>query len=275
MTVELEIEDGDPWYLSPNLWNVPGRPDASPGSPVFGQPNFLWAKIRNRGSTRVENAQVNYYWANPSVGFDRNTVNRVGTAYITLEGRMTGDALCLTPWIPRYIQGGHICILAEAFHPVLDPLPISRDFDVQTDRHVAQNNLSIIEMDTPIFRFSFEVHNSSRISRTFTISSTEAKADDVKKLHTLLPGNFKLPEKIARIRQLGFVYTPYPKEKEIEAAKPKLETPKLEPYQQTGYTLVGRVEDGAALVHVTQHTENRMVGGLAVLILSTPEEKTN
>ena len=35
MAVELEIRDGDPWYLSPDVWTVPGNdPEGPPGLPI-------------------------------------------------------------------------------------------------------------------------------------------------------------------------------------------------------------------------------------------------
>ena len=44
--VLLEIEDGDPWYLSPNVWTVPGtNPEGPPGLPIAGKPAYLWARL--------------------------------------------------------------------------------------------------------------------------------------------------------------------------------------------------------------------------------------
>ncbi|MGH8580959.1 MAG: hypothetical protein ACREVK_12865 [Gammaproteobacteria bacterium] len=38
MAVELEIRDGDPWWLSPDVWTVPGNnPEGTGGVPVAAE----------------------------------------------------------------------------------------------------------------------------------------------------------------------------------------------------------------------------------------------
>lgn len=62
MAVELEIRDGDPWWLSPDVWVVPGiDPLGAPGMPIAGMPAYIWARVRNLGDTDVANAEVRYY----------------------------------------------------------------------------------------------------------------------------------------------------------------------------------------------------------------------
>ncbi len=79
MAVQLEIQDGNPWWLSADIWTVPGSdPEGLAGTPIAGSTCFLWARVSNTGSSDVQNAVVRFYWANPSVGFDRNTANPIG-----------------------------------------------------------------------------------------------------------------------------------------------------------------------------------------------------
>src|SRR5690242_6133425 len=119
MSVQLEIRDGVPWYVSTDLWTVPGDPEAAPGPPRSGEPCYLYARVRNGGKSPVTDAVVRFYWANPSVGFNRRTATSVGSAFVSLEPGETADVLCLTPWTPTFVNRGHVCILAEAFHPSL------------------------------------------------------------------------------------------------------------------------------------------------------------
>src|SRR5689334_1634761 len=106
MAVQLEIFDGNPWWLSPDIWVVPGDdPEGTPGSPIAGDNAYLWARVHNTGKDRVENATVRFFWADPSVGFDRNTANIIGTANVTLNGGQTSEVLCLTPWVPIFVNG--------------------------------------------------------------------------------------------------------------------------------------------------------------------------
>ncbi len=202
----LEIEDGNPWYLSPNVWTVPGDdPTGSLGSPIEGVSCYIWAKVRNNGTDGVQNATVRYYWANPAVGFDRTTANLVGTAFVSLAPGQTSDVLCLTPWIPAFLNEGHECILAEAFHQPLDPLPGVPDFNVPTDRHVAQRNLSVVRTTRAVegsFRFVFEVHNASRKPRSFVLTAEVADLAQLEGLIPLLGPNFTLPSEEGRVRGL-------------------------------------------------------------------------
>jgi hypothetical protein len=102
MPVNLEIPDGDPWYDSPNLWTVPGNnPEGPVGTPIAGEPCYVWARVTNSGTTKVSNATVRFYWANPAVGFNRTTANLLGTSFVTLDSGQTADVLCLTPWFPE------------------------------------------------------------------------------------------------------------------------------------------------------------------------------
>ena len=76
MAGDLEIRDGSVrWWLSPDILTVPGTdPDISnAGFPVAGHPCFVYARVTNIGLTRVENATVNFYWANPAIAFTRMT----------------------------------------------------------------------------------------------------------------------------------------------------------------------------------------------------------
>src|SRR5688572_17757388 len=136
MSVQLEIQDGSPyWWLSLDVWTVPGNdPEGAPGLPIVGEPCYLWARVHNAGTDAVANATVRFYWANPSVGFDRNSANHIGNANVSLNSGETKEVLCLVAWNPIFVNGGHECILAEAFHTSLDPLPASPTFNVPTDR---------------------------------------------------------------------------------------------------------------------------------------------
>lgn len=155
MPVQLEILDGNPWWLSPNIWVVPGGdPLGAPGVPIAGMPAYMWARVRNSGETPVVNAEVRFYWADPSSAFDRTTANLVGSAFVTLQAGEVTEVLLLVPWIPEFVNNGHECILAEAFHPFADPLSASPAFNVPTDRHVAQRNLSVA-MASAMGFFSF------------------------------------------------------------------------------------------------------------------------
>ncbi|HET8835003.1 MAG TPA: hypothetical protein VFN08_09750 [Gemmatimonadales bacterium] len=268
MAVVLEIRDGNPWYLSPDVWTVPGDdPQGPSGLPVVGQKCFLWARVRNTGGDPVAGATVRFYWANPGVGFDRTSATPVGTSFVTLSGNDEQDVLCLTPWIPSFVNGGHECVLAETYH-ALDPLPPGPAFNVPTDRHVAQRNLSVVvAAQGTMFHFAFEVHNASRMARTFAIG---ARAADPKQLEPLIPRLGRrtgIPSGRGEVERLGFVPSACPQGQMLERASPKLERIEVAGRGRTGFSVVGTLKGDAALINVTQEASGAQVGGLAVLVI--------
>lgn len=272
MSVQLEIQDGSPWYLSPNIWTVPGSdPEGAPGTPIVGQPCYMWARVRNSGSTAVSNAQVKFYWANPSVGFDRNTANYIGASNVTLNSGETRDVLCLTPWLPVFVNDGHECVLAEAFHTTADPLPASPDFNVPNDRHVAQRNLDValaFKAKNMMFSASFSVCNSSRQARTFRVYAKPGRVEELRPLAKHY-GRGELPlQAKGKAENIGFVNRPCPNEQEMAKAKPEVERFEVAGNACSGLSLVGQLQGEAALVHVIQEVDGKEVGGLSVLVLN-------
>jgi hypothetical protein len=274
VAVVLEIEDGDPWYLSPSVWAVPGpNPEGPPGIPTAGQATYLWARVRNRGGDAVADAVVRFYWANPAVGFDRDTANLVGTSNVSLSGGETADVLCLMPWFPAFVNQGHECILAEAFHASYDPLPTTAEFNVPTDRHVAQRNLSVVGTGAKMsFSFAFEIHNSSRKSREFSIVAREGEPEQVARFG-LLPRGWARDLKPGSLGHVGFTPSLCPDEAEIRRAPARVERLLLGPRERMGYCLVGILESGTALIHVTQEVNDEVHGGLSVLVLPTGSQE--
>jgi hypothetical protein len=53
-----------------------------------------------------------------------------------------------------------------------------------------------------------------------------------------------------------------------DTAHPVLEGVRLAPLTCTGFSLVGVLQEGMSLIHVTQTFEGRIVGGLSVLVLA-------
>lgn len=268
MGVSLEIRDGTPWWESMAIWTVPGNdPSGPPGQPVAGQPCYVWAHVLNAGTTPVQNATVNFYWANPAIGFDRTTATHIGSSYVSLGAPDEGDVLCLTPWFPAFVNGGHECLLVEASHPSLDPLPVGNAFNVATDRHVAQRNLSVLAMTaSKMFSFPFEVHNPMRLEREFVIRVRSAFVED---LHaTARHLGIKLPKHEGKLVELAFSHEPCPRT-EGHAAKPHETHIKVGPNARNGLSIIGRIEGEAALLYIEQVHGSRVVGGLSVLVVES------
>ena len=101
MSVELSIDDGNPWYLSPDIWVVPGNdPNGPIGMPVAHKPAYVWVRVNNRGTAPVSNAVVRYYWADPSTAVTVSTANLIGVSYVSLNPGEEKDVLCLSRGFP-------------------------------------------------------------------------------------------------------------------------------------------------------------------------------
>ncbi len=149
MAALLEIDDGaTAWWESPDIWVVPGPdPLGAPGTPVAGSPAYVWARVHNRGTTDVQSAAVVFWWSDPSAGVTRTLSTQIGTAFVDVVAGATEDVLCLSPWVPSFVNGGHECLVCEVVSPA-DPLPVPAPdlFDPPTFHQIAQRNLSVLEV---------------------------------------------------------------------------------------------------------------------------------
>jgi hypothetical protein len=274
MAVVLEIQDGNPWWLSPDIWVVPGTdPGGAPGQPTASQEAHLWARVRNNGDQGTGNIRVRFYAANPAVGFDRSTATLVGTAFVTLAAGQVQDVLCPTPWFPAYVNNGHGCVLAEAFHTVLDPLPGSQAFDVPNDRHVAQRNLTILAAGGGMKKkLAFEIHNRDRENLVFVIATTAGRPAELKRILETTGLDPDVLGRDGEVVATGFVRSPCPDEREMADAEQEVKL-ELDAGARAGLTWVGELEGDAALVHVVQTLDGKEVGGLSVLLVRDAKER--
>lgn len=275
MSVALEIRDGNPWWLSLDIRTVPGNdPEGAEGTPAVGTPCYVWTRVQNTGTTRVVDATVRFYWANPGVGFDRTTAQPIGTAFVSLESGESQEVLCLTPWLPSFVNGGHECLLAEAFHPSLDPLPLSPAFDVPTDRHVAQRNLTVLAAGGAMFRFPIEVHNPSTRSQAFTLDVQLANDEHFARVVDRFGSRVRANGSAAP-RKLGLAMGAAHLCGREESGERTLDRVVVPARGAVGVLLVGEAGDGPSLVHVVQRQGDREIGGLSVLLLPGKEGKAS
>jgi len=188
----LLIRDGQPWWMSPDIWVVPGPdPYGTPAIPAVGESSFVWGRVENRSETDLENIQVNFYWSNPATGVLRSNSTLIGSAFASIPAGDTREVLCLTPWAPAGVNNGHECLIAEAVHPA-DPLPnpLPDPFAPPTYDQVAQRNIDLLMMRMKMMRaVGIQIAAPLRTERTAVIT---------------LRREFKpLPDEIARTIGLG------------------------------------------------------------------------
>lgn len=174
MSVELLIRDGSPyWYLSPDIWVVPGNdPTGSPGSPVAGQPAYVWTHVANLGTDDADNVSVQFWWADPSLQVTRSNAHLIGTSSANVPAGGGQDVLCLVPWVPVMVNAGHECLVAVAVDPA-DPLPnpLPDAFDPPTYPQVAQKNLTVLPASAMAMQWPLTIGGWARVDKDVVVEA--------------------------------------------------------------------------------------------------------
>jgi hypothetical protein len=279
MAVELWIDDGNPWYLSPDIWVVPSDdPNDPPAMPFEGVSAYVWARVHNRGSTAVSNATVRYYWADPSTVITRASATLIGQSSASLAAGETKEVLCLTPWVPQIVNSGHECLIAEAFAPA-DPLPPGSPTDpinVPGDRHVAQRNITV-GTAAPMMMFVHPFVMGAAGDR-ISVRARREPLETLKPLAAAIGLGRRLPEEAPEFDEFGIL--PYRCGEQVQdVGKPELEV-ELRKGERRGMALVLRVPEKApagtgALFLVEQIADGDVVGGIGVVVLADEERKAD
>jgi len=204
MAVKIIIQNGIPWWASQHIWAVPGDdPNGPKSAPIAGQNNYLWARVRNEGSTPASGVQIKYYWSNPATGVLRSNSTPVGSAFVDLDGGEEKDVLCLTPWIPIIVNNGHECVVAEAISSA-DPLPVPLpdEFDPRDTDQIAQRNFNVIQLSSFIKRmiFPIQISATNRKSKQVQVRLENVQLGD-KNSHKIL-NNLNVDKSLKHVENL-------------------------------------------------------------------------
>jgi hypothetical protein len=141
----------NPLYLGPDLWNRTAADGVSEHqNPQFGQRNFLYANIRNRGANTVVSTTVELWLGDASTGLIWPTsytyVGRVVVPNLTPgEVRQVGPVA----WSPP--APGHYCMymrLLSAQDPLTSPEGASVMNNARNNNNIAYRNLTIVELNS-------------------------------------------------------------------------------------------------------------------------------
>jgi hypothetical protein len=112
-----------------------------------GKTYQLACTVRNRGELGVPSAKVEFFLADPTLGFDTRFATRLGVAS-GWAGPGSSAKVTISYTVPP-AAAGHKCLFVRtfSFSPVDLPLDDFR-LDPITDRHVAQLNLDIVAQAT-------------------------------------------------------------------------------------------------------------------------------
>jgi subtilisin family serine protease len=146
-------------YLSPDIWvSLTNDPTAAPAAnPEYGQTNYVFVRVHNRGSKVANNAEVKLYWANPGTNLSKPHWQTSGikvdgvvgnTRTVTVPAHSaSGDGEVISAafeWLPpdpsqNTAEPGHFCLFATVSHPE-DPI-LQEDVDkVRWEDNLAWKN---------------------------------------------------------------------------------------------------------------------------------------
>ncbi|KAI9784780.1 MAG: hypothetical protein M1839_001510 [Geoglossum umbratile] len=144
------------FWESPDIIVLPGVPPAlAPDKPPeklggyakAGADNTVYAHVWNLGQAVCWRVLVEFYWFNPTLGFESKDANLIGHAHVNLSGRGSRGChtlvKCPISWRATYENGGHECLVVRVSHPVKDPLA-NPAWDARQNRKVAQRNIHVM-----------------------------------------------------------------------------------------------------------------------------------
>jgi len=181
------LQAGSVSWESPDVW-VESRLGVN--QPIPGEDNKLRARVSNLGLQDATGVIVRFWVAFPSLAIAAPQL--IGTGYANIQSRDSVVIECPTKWIPDLANGGHQCLIVEAFIPALDDL--TAPLDSWDDRHVGQKNEQlVIVAPGQVF--------STRVQAANAVSFPQELTFEVQPLRrATVPG--LLPASVARARAL-------------------------------------------------------------------------
>jgi hypothetical protein len=158
------LPTGTVFWESPDVWV-----ESSLGinQPVVGEPNQVFARVTNLGRQYATGVEVTFWWANPSLAITEMSAVEIGFGHADIPSGWSVVVQCNEPWVPVEENGGHECLIAEAFIRKFDPL--TAPFDPVEDRHVGQKNEQLVTLGAgQQFRINVSAANVFDLAQTLT-----------------------------------------------------------------------------------------------------------
>jgi hypothetical protein len=157
-------------WTSPDVWvtGVLGGPTI--GNPEHGQANYVYVRVRNRGTAAANGVQVHLYWSDPctaiawpadwhtdGIKVDGVPGNTRPIVSIPAGGEATTDAFEWWPPDPTTsldpTNPGHFCLLVRV--ECADD-PITHEGNVRNDNNITMKNTTVIDL-LPDMEFTFKI----------------------------------------------------------------------------------------------------------------------
>lgn len=131
------------WWQSPDLV-VRHQDDGfrSHQSPILGQTNYVYVKVRNIGNTTMSDGYVNVYWHAPSPAIMCGHWGLINPAPIPVGTLAPGESTWVkTTWVPPI--EGHTCLFSRFWS---GDDPVTYECDVPWDNNIAQRNVEVVPL---------------------------------------------------------------------------------------------------------------------------------
>lgn len=149
-----------PFWESPDVYVLGGvHPSVAPDVPaqlgqsaLAGQDNTVYAHVWNLGHAPARAVVVEFYWCDPSLGFNPVGAHLIGSTTTWLGCRSEPDChkvvKCPTSWQATFTNGGHECLLVRAFDVAEDAMT-TPEWDASANRHLGQRNIHVVPPGQP------------------------------------------------------------------------------------------------------------------------------
>jgi hypothetical protein len=260
--------------MSQDIWVVPGNdPNGPPGSPIAGKPAYLWALVANTGDAAAYGARIDFYWANPAMQIVVGVASPIGSAFVDLAAGAQQEALCLVPWVPSIVNGGHECVLAVAHspaeaNPLPDPLPVGFDFNPPLYDEIAQRNLSVLAASARAVPRPLTITAPARADKTVRITAETGGTLSETLLSQLGLEGFRPAAKGVVEVGLGREAICGQRDKPAGAREIEVHVPKgTSAGVFASIHATGLEKDEYQLVHLVERSDDRVLGGLSYVMI--------
>ena len=164
------------FWLSPDLRVAPLANLGMPTRDLTAGATYRFtATVRNRGDLPVPSAKVEFYLADPSLGWDTRVSTKLGVAAGRVQAHAASE-VSLDYSIPPTLSG-HRCLFARVFSLSPLDLPID-DFALNPliDRHVAQLNLNIVAQASALSLNWIHHRNAAELLEIVPMTAQETRA---------------------------------------------------------------------------------------------------
>ncbi len=275
----LTIKKGSPhWWLSPSIWATSVSDPTTPpgvGNPIAGEAYNVSVVVNDLYDQPVDSGwNLFVCWAIPTAGPipippAAQILNNAPIPPVAATGSVQVETA--RTWTPSFENAGHECLIAMAFNEGAVGFPVASldgnapDTDVYS---IAQKNLGVVRVKKHMkraFDYAFQVCNGANEERQFVITARQAPLFDIAAFVPGMPGGRSILDKPGKFERLGITASAKPAE--LERAAAVLSSVGIPARSCQPFTVSGVLEEGNALIHVTQSLGERVVGGLSVLVL--------